>query len=193
MVLTVSFALSRATGLVCHPRVRGVSGPLGLTSPFRKLDASVEASGPHDFAVRFGAVRLTAQSVHRIPPPTFVTTAKRPSFGCGMAWVLKVFLSAGETNYFCRSDWTAKIRLNRFRKLGSRFMPFRVFAGRAREAVSRKNDHLICPTRLSKNSAFSRVDVRFSHDESYVQDRREPGSGQPASCAGSVGKVRPHS
>ena len=35
---------------------------------FRKLDASVEASGPHDFAVRFSAVRYRHVSVHRIPP-----------------------------------------------------------------------------------------------------------------------------
>jgi hypothetical protein len=43
MVLTVSFVLSRVTGLVCHPRRR---------SCLHRLDASVGASGPHDFAVR---------------------------------------------------------------------------------------------------------------------------------------------
>jgi hypothetical protein len=54
MVLTVSFALSPVTGFVCHRRFAdiGVSGPLGLTSPSAKLDASVGASGPHDFTVR---------------------------------------------------------------------------------------------------------------------------------------------
>jgi hypothetical protein len=41
MVLTVSFALSSVTGLSCHRRLR---------NRFRKLDASVGASGPHDFA-----------------------------------------------------------------------------------------------------------------------------------------------
>ena len=49
---TAYSALSPVIGLVCHRRLRGVSRPLGLTSPFRKLDAGVEASGPHDFAVR---------------------------------------------------------------------------------------------------------------------------------------------
>jgi len=34
----------------------------------RELDAGVEASGPHDFAVRFGAVVYSAIRVHRIPP-----------------------------------------------------------------------------------------------------------------------------
>ena len=67
MVLTVSFVLSPVTGLCCHRRLRSVSGPLGLTTPFRKLDASVGASRPYDFAVRFGAVRQRHHRVHRIP------------------------------------------------------------------------------------------------------------------------------
>ena len=33
----------------------------------QELDASVEASGPHDFAVRFSAVRYRRIHVHRIP------------------------------------------------------------------------------------------------------------------------------
>src|SRR6266481_9234532 len=33
-----------------------------------ELDASVEVSGPHDFAVRVSAVRQERISVHRIPP-----------------------------------------------------------------------------------------------------------------------------
>jgi|GraSoiStandDraft_29_1057270.scaffolds.fasta_scaffold1997927_1 hypothetical protein len=53
MVLTVSFVLSPVIGLVCHRHRRiwfvcARSGRLNL----RKLDAGVEASGPHDFAVR---------------------------------------------------------------------------------------------------------------------------------------------
>jgi hypothetical protein len=43
MVLTVSFVLSPVIGLCCHRYLR---------NRFRKCDASVEASGPHDFAVR---------------------------------------------------------------------------------------------------------------------------------------------
>jgi hypothetical protein len=66
-----------------------------------KLDAGIEASGPHDFAVRFSisrqhAVRsltglstrpaITSRAQHcvrRIPFPTPVTIAKRPSVGRG--------------------------------------------------------------------------------------------------------------
>jgi len=36
------------------------------------LDASVGASGPHDFAVRVGVTRQRHLCVHRIPLPTFV-------------------------------------------------------------------------------------------------------------------------
>ena len=51
MVLTASFALSPVTGLVCHRHLADTSA---------KLDASVGASGPHDFAVRLNRVRLAA-------------------------------------------------------------------------------------------------------------------------------------
>jgi len=49
MVLTAYFALSPVTGLSCHRRLADTSA---------KLDASVGAPGPHDFAVRAGAARL---------------------------------------------------------------------------------------------------------------------------------------
>src|ERR1700736_6379663 len=74
MVLTVSFVLSPVTGLVCHRHRRNC---------LRQLDASVGASGPHDFAVRVSTVRQRAARVHRIPPPTSVTIAKRPSEEAG--------------------------------------------------------------------------------------------------------------
>jgi hypothetical protein len=60
MVLTVSFVISPVIGLFCHRRLRMKSA---------KLDASVEASGPHDFAVRkLKRIRQSAARVHRIPP-----------------------------------------------------------------------------------------------------------------------------
>jgi hypothetical protein len=73
------------------------------------------ASGRQDHTTSPSALTplvLRRCRVHRIPHPTFVTTAKRPSCGCGIAWVLKLFLPAGETNYFCAWDWTTQIRLN---------------------------------------------------------------------------------
>jgi hypothetical protein len=60
MVLTVSFVLSSVIGLSCHRRFVDTSA---------KFDAGVEASGPHDFAVRRQrASSLRADSVHRVPP-----------------------------------------------------------------------------------------------------------------------------
>ena len=59
MVLTVSFVLSPVIGLFCHRHLADTSA---------RLDASVEASGPHDFAVRLSAIRQRRIRVHRIPP-----------------------------------------------------------------------------------------------------------------------------
>ena len=46
----------------------------------RELDAGVEASGPHDFAVRVGAVVCSAIASTAFLPAS-VTIAKRPSIG----------------------------------------------------------------------------------------------------------------
>jgi hypothetical protein len=63
----------------------GVLAPVGvgLVEPI-DLSASTGTPGPHDFAVRvvlFVRAKITLQHrhVHRIPHPTFVTIAKRPS------------------------------------------------------------------------------------------------------------------
>ena len=72
MVLTVSFVLSPVTGLFCHRRRRNC---------FRQLDASVGASGPHDFAVREVALSSAAPFASTASRPAFVTIASRPSVG----------------------------------------------------------------------------------------------------------------
>jgi hypothetical protein len=64
---------------------RDLPGDRALLSPSsadtsRRLDASVEASEPHDFAVRSGAVRQQHVSVHRIPPRVR-DDRDRPSMG----------------------------------------------------------------------------------------------------------------
>jgi hypothetical protein len=46
----------------------------------REFSASVGAPGPHDFAVRDIVIRQLRYRVHRIPLPTSVTIAKRPSY-----------------------------------------------------------------------------------------------------------------
>ena len=59
MVLTVSFVLFPVIGLCCHRRQRECAAFIA------NLNASVEASGPHDFAVRLKRPR---QKRHPRPP-----------------------------------------------------------------------------------------------------------------------------
>jgi hypothetical protein len=62
MVLTVSFALYPVIGLCCHRHRRDTS---------RQLDASVETSEPHDFAVRLTRRSTAAHQrpLHPVPRP----------------------------------------------------------------------------------------------------------------------------
>src|ERR1700732_2706574 len=105
MVLTVSSALSPVIGLSCHRRQR---------SCLRQLDASVEAPGPHDFAVRVSAIRQRRCHVHRIPHPTSVTIAKRPSVGGDGKYVLLICASWQALFRKFRIGWSAAIET--FRK-----------------------------------------------------------------------------
>jgi hypothetical protein len=98
MVLTVSFVLSPVNGLCCHRRLAGFPA---------RLDASVAASGPHDFAVRFSSAFVSrAKSVHRIPRSTFVTIAKRPFGEAGRSESIKLLLAGREAKCFCLRGWT---------------------------------------------------------------------------------------
>jgi hypothetical protein len=73
-----------------------------------KLDAGVEASGPHDFTVRVSTIRQARRRVHRIPLPTSVTIASRPSKGNETAGVIEVFLPNREAENFCKWGWTGE-------------------------------------------------------------------------------------
>src|SRR5664279_2304911 len=81
MVLTAYFALSPVTGLSCHRRPQETCKKLAS----QELDASVGASGPHDFAVRRSAPSSTRRLRPPHPVPTSVTIAKRPSVWDGTA------------------------------------------------------------------------------------------------------------
>ena len=85
---TAYFVLSPAIGLSCHRRLAdiGTSARSGSRTSAR-LDAGVEASGPHDFAVRCSTVRLRASGIAHGNPPcdhtlragTAASTASRPA------------------------------------------------------------------------------------------------------------------
>ncbi|THD53751.1 MAG: hypothetical protein E8A46_10225 [Bradyrhizobium sp.] len=92
MVLTVSFALSPVTGLVCHRRLRKlVFAHLMPASGHQDHTTSPSASAP---------LVLRRCRVHRIPHPTFVTTAKRPSDRGGTGRVCRDDLPDGESGIF---------------------------------------------------------------------------------------------
>ena len=98
MVLTAYFVLSPEIGLSCLRRLRKC---------IRRLDAGVEASGPHDFTVRVCAVVLRAERslTESNPPcdpiarltqpastashPASVTIAIRPSSGTRRRWICR--------------------------------------------------------------------------------------------------------
>ena len=82
-----------------------MSGPIGPTSQLRQLDASVGASGPHDFAVRLGAVRQRHRHVHRIPSRVR-DDRETPLCRDGTAVDLKVIWVSGEEKYFFEGGWT---------------------------------------------------------------------------------------
>jgi len=83
---TVYSALSPVTGLFCHrrPRIWSCLSPVGPTQ-LRELDASVVASGSHDFAVRNNIARPcaadrsleTRPAIHGCAPDTAASTASR--------------------------------------------------------------------------------------------------------------------
>src|SRR3954467_3877181 len=99
MVLTVSFVISPVIGLVCHRRFASAA----------KVDASVEASGPHDLAVRVQhRSSAVPNSVHRIPPRVR-DDRERPLVGRDGA-IKQVFCLGEEARYFFGLGWTGVLR-----------------------------------------------------------------------------------
>src|ERR1700730_16203005 len=96
---TAYFVLSPAIGLSCHRHRRCLD---------RQLDAGVEASGPHDFAVRKQALSSLAPLASTASRPTSVTIAKRPSEWDGMANPIILIWGSEKPKYFCEWGWTGK-------------------------------------------------------------------------------------
>jgi hypothetical protein len=83
---------------------------------FHKLDAGVEASGPHDLAVRFHAARQEHIHVHRIP--SRVRDDREPPLRWDeMAEDKQLIWVRREAEYFREADWTGQITLIRLDKL----------------------------------------------------------------------------
>src|ERR1700730_6562824 len=80
-----------------------------LTPASRRQDhtTSPSASAPFVCVFRPKTQLRRCCRVHRIPCPTFVTIAKRPSVWDGMAGVVDLIWVCGEAEYFSQRGWTA--------------------------------------------------------------------------------------
>jgi hypothetical protein len=97
-LFTTYSVISPAIGLFCHRR---------LWRLLHRLDASVEASGPHSFAVRLKRIRQSAIRVHRIPPHVR-DDRETPLRKGGTAEDMPVIWVEIEADYFLRGDWTVE-------------------------------------------------------------------------------------
>src|SRR5579859_3390988 len=111
MVLTVSFVLSPGTGLSCPRRFE--DHPQSLAPASGRQDHTTSPSAHAPFVFR-------RNRVHRIPRPTFVTIAKRPSEWAGMAIDMDLIWVMREGKYFFARDWTGSISLTGFDKFAVR-------------------------------------------------------------------------
>jgi hypothetical protein len=104
MVLTAYFVLSPVTGLSCHRRLADRSA---------KLDASVGASGPHDFAVRESIIRPRAYTRLTLPRPSHPALYVRDDRDTPLLMrrdgdSIRLILANREAEYFSRGGWTGK-------------------------------------------------------------------------------------
>jgi hypothetical protein len=100
-----------------------------MRGSFRSLSASVGAPEPHDFAVRTNAARRAhelrpAMCVHRIPLPTSVTIASRPSLQVRDGVRKPLIWGHRKAEYFFVQNWTTQIALNPLTKSASTRTPF---------------------------------------------------------------------
>jgi hypothetical protein len=98
MVLTVYSALSLVTGLVCHHRRRKFA--------FRRLDASVGASGPHGLAVRKISAFVNALLASTASRSNVRDDRETPLCVGRDGATMKVIWVKSERDYFCKRGWT---------------------------------------------------------------------------------------
>jgi hypothetical protein len=95
------------------PGDRAFLPPSSAKISFRELDASVGASGPHDFAVHLKRHSSKAPRRPPHPAPRFVTIASRPSCRGGTAGACRDDLPDGRNEIFLREglDWRNQLEL----------------------------------------------------------------------------------
>ena len=107
MVDHVFAEITRHPHAMVYGLFRALPGDRAFLSPsfakvaFRKLDAGVEASGPHVFAVRLKRIRQSAIRVHRNPPR--VRDDREPPLRWdGTARDVQVICCFCKSEYFCK-------------------------------------------------------------------------------------------
>ena len=96
---TAYFALSPVTGFLATVALKKLAS--------QELDASIGASGPHDFAVRVSAARLASPKRPLHPAPNVRDDAYAPLSGRDGS-THEVICVRRKRKYFCRRDWTRK-------------------------------------------------------------------------------------
>jgi hypothetical protein len=94
---TAYIVLSLVTGLFCHHHSR--DNPATLAPASGRQDHTPSPSASVSLASRH-------RCVHRIPLPTSVTTAKRPSCENGTVRTLRLIWVSEKAKYFLRGGWT---------------------------------------------------------------------------------------
>jgi len=149
------------------PRRPGSFATVASGIIFRQLDTSVGVSGPHDFAVRFSAVRQERHHVHRIP------SRVRDDREAPLEWdetarFVEVIWGRCEAEYFCRKDWTGQISLIPNENFSSIVIALRA-------AIEVKMGLLICLVRQISHVAANRLRFRrrlSSPNDSLQRERR---------------------
>ncbi|SDI04355.1 hypothetical protein SAMN05444171_5437 [Bradyrhizobium lablabi] len=95
---TAYFVLTPANGLCCHRHPQEALAP-------HELDASVAASGPHDFTVRVCRARQSQPSRPPLPAPR-LRRWPTPLWRDRMAGVVNLICPTALAEYFCVKGWT---------------------------------------------------------------------------------------
>ncbi len=130
----------------------------------RQLDTSVGASGPHDFAVRFSAIRQERIRVHRIPPRVR-DDREPPLCGTGRAELVEMICPTGKAEYFCKGGWTGKSLIcpsgNPICDIGRTAIAYRTFAASEVKLGGRTFRNLISALLINARWALSGNEARF--------------------------------
>jgi hypothetical protein len=180
MVLTAYSALSLVTGLSCHHR---------LADHPARLDASVGASGPHDFAVRHGAARPASPRRPSHPAPNVRDDREAPLLRDGTGGDVLLIWGRDKAEYFCKGDWTTQITLIRLDKSAFwRKLPARRLDTHGPHFVNRGLRHCLLPDRCRFRPSIAHQDpgriaqresVPFTRERSKVRSLVRPPSKAP--------------